>query len=185
MPSIRTVTALMVVALARPVAAQHVAADSLRPGTPIRVQLATGGSVLSGAAVSWRVADPQAGQSSGLFRGSFQSWDSSGLHAIDSKSGMSWTFPSTAVTSVAAATGTDHSRGAILRGALMGAAVGALAVYYEDAGKYHTYSPFGAAHNVNRWMLGISAVGFAVGGAYRRLRPPKVWRPVERPEGSH
>ncbi len=80
-----------------------------------------------------------------------------------------------------ALTGTDRSRGAIVRGALAGAVIGALAVYYEDAGKYHTYAPFGGAHDVNRWMVGISALGFLAGGAYRYVRPPDVWQQVRRP----
>ena len=173
--------ALMLALLARPAAAQGIATDSVLPGTPLRVHLAVAQSPISGAAVSWTVADPVTGRGGGLFKGRFESWDSSGLHAVDTKSGMSWTFPSTAVASVQALTGTDRSRGAILRGAVVGAVVGALAVYYEDAGKYHTYNPFGGAHDVNRWMVGISTLGFVAGGAYRYVHPAQIWQLVQRP----
>lgn len=178
---IRIAASLALLALARSAAAQTVAADSLSPGTPVRVVLRPSEAAAPPSTTDGSVARPERGQIQGVFRGRYDSWDGAGLHVTEPRSGMTWTFPASEVASVDARTSSDRSRSALVRGALVGAVVGAVGVYFYNAARDNQFNKLAFGEYSTQMMHG-AAIGFVVGAAWRYERPAGHWEPVRPPE---
>ena len=177
---IRIVASFALVALTRAAAAQAVAPDSLPPGTPVRITLRPSEAARQPTTIDGAVANPGRGQIHGVFRARFDSWDGTGLRVTEPRSGMSWSFPASEVASVDARTRSDRSASALVRGALVGAVVGAVSVYYYNAYRDHQFDSFAFGAYTTQIVRG-GAIGFVIGGAYRYERPAGRWQPVRPP----
>ena len=177
---IRIVASLALLALPGAAAAQAVAADSLSPGTPVRVVLRPSEIAHPPTTIDGAVANPGRGQIHGVLRARFDSWDGTGLHVTEPRSGMTWSFPANEIQSVDARTRSDRSRSSLVRGALIGAVVGAVGVYYYNAYRDQQFDKF-AFGTYSTPMFRGAAIGFVVGGLYRHERPAGRWQPVQPP----
>ena len=181
MISIRVVALFAVAALARTAASQTVSADSLPVGTPVRVVLRPAEAAPPPTTVDGSVANPTRGQIHGVIRARFDSWDQTALHVTEPRSGMGWSFPASEIASVDARTRSDRSRSALIRGALVGAIVGAVGVYYYNAYRDQQFNKFAFGAYAPQMLRG-AAIGFAIGGVYRYERPAGRWQPVQPPQ---
>ena len=182
MKPIHIAAVVLLAAFAQTAAGQGIPGDSLVPGTPLRVVLRSGDSAPSPATIADAPpANPVVGRSGGVFKGRFDSWDASALHVTQPSTKMSWSFPRSSVVSIDARTGSDRSRAALFRGALLGAATGAIGVFFFTSTKYHTLNPF-AYGELSADITRGAAAGVVVGGALRYVRPPGIWRHVRFPE---
>lgn len=127
------------------------------------------------------VATPRRGQIHGVFSARFDSWDGTGLHVTEPRSGTSWTFPASEIASMDARTSSNRSRSALVRGALAGAIAGAVSVYYYNAARDNQFSKFAFGEYTTQIVRG-AGIGFIIGGAYRYVRPPGNWEAVQPPE---
>lgn len=184
MKPIRIALSLALVAMAHGAAAQSIPIDSLSPGIPVRVVLRPIETAPAPGTMGRASANPVLGRNAGVFKGRFDGWDAAGVRVAESRSAMSWSFPRSSIVSIDARTGSDRGRHALLRGGVVGAAIGVVSVFYFTSTRYHTLNPF-AYGDLNAAMTRGAAIGFVAGAGYRFLRPAGIWKPVQLPaEGS-